>query len=231
MNRVWTHCIGFCFVASLPACGGAQPRPEAPPGSTSTSQTPAAGSEPVGGAAPSNATKPPFTGTFRLLNGTDGTQTIGFSELMKRGARAGEVVIGLDDKGFSLGVWYLNKDQHEPNQTLYSLCRGRVALSPQWDGNTMVLPAKLAVQGWSDAVHVETQRSPPNKTKTSTWKTASSCEFSLDAGKYKFEVLKSDGEGPSALRMVTDKATFELDRTAPIDAIDPKSVIASVKSE
>ena len=210
-------------------CAAAPPCPAAEPVVSKPSAPPAAEPPP---AAPLTTNVPAeLRGEFALITGSDKERTVDFAALAKSGG-AGEFTVGFTADGVALSAWQLTQQtsSKDPNHTVYSLCRGRVTVQPSWRGMTMVLPFKIDVTGFSDALDQQSRRDG-DKVTTTRITSSGSCTFSLGAGEYVVEIVASDSRTPSKLRLLHPEGRFELDRTAPVTDLEIKTVIEGLKAK
>lgn len=180
--------------------------------------------------APTTKAPAELKGEFAFMTGKTKDQTVDLSAASKRAMGAGEVMIGFTEEGIALSAWQLTgkTSDKDPEHTVYALCRGRVTFEARWRGKTMILSSKIAVKGFSDGLNQQTRRDG-TKTITTRMSSYGECSFSLDAGEYTFEVVASDAQGPSKLRIVNAEATFELERSAAVTTLDLKTILEGLK--
>jgi len=205
----------------LTACGGAASKP---PTVTSTPALTATSPPVVTTAAPTQ-TPAPFKGSFEVVRGSDGKTTVVFADVFRRAALDGRMLWTIDGDAFSVEMWQITNPRPAEGGDLYALCRAQATITARWQGNAVVLPSMLRAKGWSTSLLFSKKKVGTKSTKR-TWEQSADCGVSLDnSSPITFEVLEKDAEGPVRLRATTDKATFELQRGTPVDALDPKGVL------
>lgn len=212
-----------CLTLAL-GCAPAPQCPSPPAVSAPDKETPAPTTAPT--TAPAE-----LKGAFALTTAKTKDQTVDLGAVA-RTSGAGEVLIGFSEEGVTISAWQLthNTSEKAPDHTVYALCRGRATFTPAWRGNTMTLPTKIAVKGFSDALDEQVRREGDKTTRT-RMTSVGGCGFSLDAGDYAVEIVSSDAEGPSKIRIVNREATFELERSTAVDKLDVKSVVERLNAK
>lgn len=218
-------CFAFMGLTFVAGCAST-PCPAVEPAAPREVPAPAPAADPPSDPAPAE-----LVGEFALLTGTTKEKTVDFSAFAKSSG-AGEFMIGFTKEGVALSAWRLSHavSDKDPSHIVYALCRGRVVFQPEWRGKTMIFPSKIEVKGFSDALDQQARRED-NATTTTRITSSSGCSFSLDAGEYTVEVVASDPQGPTKLRMGNAESSFDLARSAPVEELDVRAVVEGLKGK
>lgn len=206
--------------ALLSACGGPAPKPAEAPCPTAAPVAEKPKSDP-----------PPFTGTFELVRGTDGQNTVEFTRLFKQSAYDGRILWTIEPDRFSVAVWVLGsyidpKTDAKSNdeRELFAMCRGITTVTARYEGATVQLPGSVEVKGYASAILSEKKREK-DKTTTRTMTKDNTCSASIDAASITFEVVEKDADGPVKLKAKANGGEFELQRSTPVDKLDQKMLV------